>query len=184
MSFIAHGLKCTDPDCDLVEPHVFYHKADGPPPCPECGGPRKITWSHRQFPGVTGDGIGSFTAMDMGVFGRVETREEYNQVMAVIKERHPNAQIQVEGDSQADKQLRADEARQRAYDRHRSNSLDAKMMKEMKEECETIKAAASSDATRQNLNPKPAAVSAAKKLASPAALATGGRIGQTGASDA
>ena len=184
MSFIAHGLKCTDPDCDLVEPHVFYRKADGPPPCPECGGPRKITWSHRQFPGVTGDGIGSFTAMDMGVFGRVETREEYNRVMAVIKERHPNSQIQVEGDSQADKQRRADEARQRAYDRQRSNSLDAKMLKEIKEERETIKATASREATRQNLNPKPAAVSAAKKLDSPAALATGGRIGQTGASDA
>ena len=184
MSFIAHGLKCTDSDCGLDEPHVFYRKADGPPSCPECGGPPKISWSHRRFPGVSGDGIGSFTAMDMGVFGRVETREDYNRVMSVIKERHPNSQIQVEADSQADQQQRADEARQRAYERRQANSLSDKMMKEIKEERKTVAAEASRNAVRQNHDPKPAATSAAKRLASPAALATGGRIGQTGASDA
>ncbi len=184
MSFIAHGLKCTGPDCGLDEPHVFYRKADGPPPCPECSSPRKISWSHRRFPGVSGDGIGSFTAMDMGVFGRVETREDYNRVMSVIKERHPNAHIQVEADSREDQQQRADEARQRAYEKRRANSLNQKMLDEIKEERKSRTAEASRAALRQNSDPAKAATKAAKRLDSPAALATGGRIGQTGVSNA
>ena len=180
MSFISHGLRCVDSSCALTEPHVFYRRSLGPPPCPECGSEREISWAHGQFPGTKGDGYGSFTPMDMGIFGRVETREAYNRVMGVIKQRHPNAQIQVEPDSAAEQQQRADEARQRAHDRQSQNSLNKKMMKEIATEHKSVVAEASRNAVRHNLDPKQAATKAGKKCDSPAALATGGRIGQKG----
>ena len=74
MSFVAHGLKCDS--CEERDPHVFYKRADGPPPCPDCGGDRVVDWSHGKFPGVQGDGYGSFKTIDMGHLGVCETREQ------------------------------------------------------------------------------------------------------------
>jgi len=171
MSFISHGLRCVDSDCAHTEPHVFYRRSLGPPPCPECGSERKISWAHGQFPGTQGDGYGSFTPVHMGAFGQIETREEYNRVMGVIKERYPNAQIQVEHDSQLDKQNRADEARQRSHDRKKRHGLDKKIESEIKEMRKIKTAEVKQKATRHNKNPAKAKLDA--KSSMPAAKLVG-----------
>jgi len=178
MSFIAHGLQCTNDECALVDNHVFYRKSVGPPACPDCDSPRKIYWGHGHFPGVSGDGIGTFTAMNMGIFGKVETREEYNRIIDVIKQRHPGKRVVVEGDTQTDKQARADDARQRVFEKERYNSLDAKMVKEIREERKIRKAEGESEATRNNHNPQSKKYK--RVIDSASSLATGGRLGEKG----
>jgi len=178
MSFIAHGLQCTNDECALINNHVFYRKSVGPPACPDCDSPRKIYWGHGRFPGVSGDGIGSFTAMDMGIFGKVETREEYNRVIDVIKQRYPGKKIIVEGDSQADKQARADAARQRAYDNNRKRSLDATIVKEVAAEAKVRKAEGEREAVRHNHSPDSPKYK--RVIDSATSLVTGGKMGKKG----
>ena len=153
MSFIAHGLQCTNDECALVDNHVFYRKSEGPPACPDCDSPRKIYWGHGRFPGVSGDGLGTFVPVDMGVLGKCETREEYNRAVGVIKKRFPGHSVVVEGDSPAKREALADEHRQRSHDRLRGHGLTKKMHEEVKEMRKAEKSAAKREALRHNKNP-------------------------------
>ena len=151
MSFIAHGLKCDS--CDHKEPHAFYRKSDGPPPCPDCGGARSVDWSHGKFPGVKGDGIKSFAPVNMGVLGYCDTREKFDRAMAVIQERFPDKHIQVEHDSQTDKQIRIDEAKHRSHMQKKGHGLNETILKEIKEKKKAIKNEAANQAVRHNKDP-------------------------------
>ena len=151
MSFIAHGLKCDS--CDHKETHVFYRRSDGPPTCPACGGARSVDWSHGQFPGVKGDGYGSFKPVNMGVLGYCDTREKFDKAMSVIKERFPDKHIQIEHDSQTDKQIRIDEAKHRSHMQKKGHGLDSTILKEIKEKKKAIKGEAANRAVKHNKDP-------------------------------
>ena len=112
MSFISHGLRCNE--CGDINPHVFYRRSAGPPPC-ECGGSRVVDWSHGEFPGVKGDGIGSFVPVDMGVLGKCETREDYNQAVKKIEKRFPGHHVQLESETKSQKRTRLDDLKHRSW---------------------------------------------------------------------
>ena len=136
MSFIAHGLRCGS--CEERDPHVFYRRADGPPPCPDCGGNRVVDWSHGKFPGVQGDGYGSFKTIDMGHLGVCETREQYDRAIDTIKKRYPGKELHIRGDNKATRTLLADEARHRVWDKRKREGVDAKMRAEMKAKSKSL----------------------------------------------
>jgi len=167
MSFVAHGLKCES--CDHKEAHAFYRRSDGPPPCPDCGGARSVDWSHGKFPGVKGDGYKSFKPVDMGVLGMCDTREKFNRAMAVIQERFPDKHIEVEQDTQTDKQTRIDESRHRAHEQRKGWGLDTTIKREIQQKRHAIKQEAAAKAVKHNKNPK-AAYKKANLGKSPAAL--------------
>jgi hypothetical protein len=152
MSFIAHGLKCDS--CEEKDAHVFYRKSDGPPPCPSCGGSRSVDWSHGKFPGVQGDGIGSFTPVDMGVLGYCETREDFQRAEAKIKERFPGHSIRIESDNAAKRQTLADEHRHRSWAQDKRGNLDRKISNEILRDSKKVKAEHRKHALSKNLNPK------------------------------
>ena len=160
MAFVAHGLKCNS--CGGQDSHVFYRKSKGPPACPECGGERSIDWSHGKFPGVGGDGIGSFTPIDMGVLGYCETREDYNRAVKVIEERFPGHRGEVESETQTQKDTRLDERMHNQWVDRKSRNIDASLKQEVKEKRKAKVAEATRKAISQNIDPKKA-VSAAEK---------------------
>ena len=126
---VLNGLKCTS--CFYIDNDVFYNNSNGIPECPHCGGARKVDWSHGEAPTAKGDGYGSFVRVDMGVLGKCETREQYDRACDVIKERFPGHSIQVEADSASDRQLRADEAHHRSWNRKRQNGVDDQVFNEI-----------------------------------------------------
>tara|TARA_R100001086_G_scaffold120292_1_gene61883 strand:+ start:42 stop:560 length:519 start_codon:yes stop_codon:yes gene_type:complete len=162
MAFVAHGLKCNS--CGEKDSHVFYRKSNGPPPCPSCGGARSIDWTHGKFPGVSGDGIGSFTPVDMGVLGYCETREDYNRAVGVIKERFPGHRVEIESETQTQKDTRLDERMHKQWVDRKSRNIDSTLMKEVKEKSTAYKKEARSKAVAQNANPNKAKV--AKRVGS------------------
>ncbi len=149
MSFIAHGLKCDS--CNHKDAHVFYRKSNGPPACEVCGGNRSVDWSHGKFPGVSGDGIGSFTPVDMGVLGKCETREDYNRAVKVIEDRFPGHRVELEHESPSQKRDRIDTIRQRTYDYRKARNMDNKILKEITDEQNIRRDEARAEATRLNV---------------------------------
>lgn len=164
MAFVAHGLKCNS--CGGQDSHVFYRKSKGPPACPECGGERSIDWSHGKFPGVGGDGIGSFTPIDMGVLGYCETREDYNRAVKVIEERFPGHRVEVDSETQTQKNTRLDERMHNQWVDRKSRNIDASLMSEVKEKGNAHQAEAKRKAIAQNKNPDAAMKAAGKKVGS------------------
>ena len=137
MSFIANGLECTE--CGTIDPDVFYHREEGPPPC-ECGGMRIVSWAHGRFPGVQGDGYGTFVPVDMGILGKCETREQYDRAVSTIKERFPNHRVELETETQAEKSSRVDEIRHRSWQSKQSLNLNDKMAKEISDTKQRLRA--------------------------------------------
>lgn len=164
MAFVAHGLKCNS--CEEKDPHVFYRRSSGPPPCPSCGGDRSIDWTHGKFPGVGGDGIGSFTPVDMGVLGYCETREDYNRAVDVIKERFPGHRVEIESETQTQKDTRLDERMHNQWVHRKNRNIDNALRAEVKEKRKAKTAEAKRKALSHNLNPKKAVSTAGSKVGS------------------
>jgi hypothetical protein len=162
--FVAHGLKCNS--CNRKEDHVFYQRSKGPPACEVCGGSRSIDWSHGKFPGVSGDGIGSFTPIDMGVLGYCETREDYNRAVDVIKERFPGHRVEVESETQTQKDTRLDERMHNQWVDRKSRNIDAALKREVKEKGDAYQAEAKRKALAVNKSPEKAMKAAGKKVGS------------------
>ena len=141
MSFIANGLECTE--CGTIDPDVFYHREEGPPPC-ECGGVRIVSWAHGQFPGVKGDGYGSFVPIDMGVLGKCETREQYDRAVSTIKKRFPGHRVELQSETQAQKDARLDEVRHRSWQTKKTAGVSDKILKEKSAEGKRVAAEKSS----------------------------------------
>ena len=160
MSFIAHGLRCTG--CNLIEDHVFYRRADGPPACPACNEKRVVDWSHRKFPGFKGENYGGFTPMDMGILGYCDTKEKFDRAKSIIEERFPGHTMQIESDSRADKQTRADEKRHRTWLQRKKNGVDEQLMAETRESNKAIRREAAARATALNKDAKAAGQAAVK----------------------
>ena len=126
---IANGLKCTS--CFYIDDDVLYDDNEGIPECPHCGGDRQIDWSHGNAPYGKGGGYGNFAPVDMGVLGVCETKEQFDQACATIKQRYPGHSIHIESESASEKAARVDMLRQRAADKANAASLDAGMNREI-----------------------------------------------------
>jgi len=104
------------------------------PSCDECGVPTRIDWSHGIAPSVRGHGYGSFTAIDMGVLGKAETKEDYDRAVATIQQRFPGQRVELTSETKAQKQARLDGVRQRAFESQRKAGVDKQMIAEAQEE--------------------------------------------------
>ena len=164
MGLIANGLRCDS--CGDIDPHVYYKKSSGPPPCPSCEGARVVDWSHGQFPGVQGDGVGSFVPVDMGVLGHCDTREKYDRAVSVIKERFPGHTVNRVVESKAEHSDRLDAIRHRSWKQKKDNHLTPAIIAEVKEKSNAKAREARGKALAQNSNPTSAEKAARKSVGS------------------
>ena len=100
------------------------------PDCPECGLPRKVWW---------GAGHATFSKVFQPVyhegFGMITNEYEWKMVQTATARNmgcSPD-QIQPVQESRSTVKTRADEARQRAYDRRRKRGLDEARVREIRE---------------------------------------------------
>jgi|TARA_R100000482_G_scaffold32666_2_gene10647 hypothetical protein len=128
MSFRTNNIECTG--CDFFEYEVFYRTSEGPPDCPECGSKRKMS-----FKGFTcaihGQGPGSFAAVDFGVLGKAETKEDYDRCIKTIEKRFPGKRVNIQGESEAQKSERLDTMRHGSWQRKKAQGLNDKIIKEV-----------------------------------------------------
>ena len=132
-----HDIRCFD--CDTIFSDEFV-VVGHLPACALCGGATKIDWSHGQGPSVRGHGYGSFTAVDMGVLGKAETKEDYDRAVSVIQQRFPGHRIELEGESKSQKQARIDAIRQRSYETKKRNGVTETELRQRTVEGEAEKA--------------------------------------------
>ena len=137
MSLIMNNVECTG--CDFFEEEAIYRRADGPDPCPECGSERKMSFRGLRY-AIHGQGPGSFAAVDFGVLGKAETREDYDRCVAAIEERFPGKKVHIEGESEAQKQTRLDTKRHESWKRKKAKGLNDKILKEVSTHSKRLKA--------------------------------------------
>ena len=137
MSLIMNNVECTG--CDFFEEEAIYSRADGPDPCPECGSERKMSFRGLRY-AIHGQGPGSFAAVDFGVLGKAETREDYDRCVATIEERFPGKKVHIEHESDAQKQTRLDTKRHESWKRKKAKSLNDKILKEVSTHSKRLKA--------------------------------------------
>tara|TARA_R110002124_G_scaffold73922_1_gene198204 strand:+ start:2895 stop:3356 length:462 start_codon:yes stop_codon:yes gene_type:complete len=136
MSFRTNNLDCTG--CDFFEEEVFYRTSDGPPECPECGSERKMSFKGFRC-AVHGQGPGSFAAVDFGVLGKAETKEDYDRCIKTIEERFPGKRVNIQGETEAQKADRLDTLRHNSYKRKKARGLDDKILKEVSTHSKRLK---------------------------------------------
>jgi hypothetical protein len=124
-----HDLRC--PACEVTEKNVYFRVSTGFPVCPDCGNARNVDWSHGAAPTVKGEGYGSFTAIDMGVLGKAETKEDYDRMKGVIEKRFPGHRIELSSESKSQKSERLDAFRQRAHDGRKRDGVDDTIRREI-----------------------------------------------------
>ncbi len=137
MSYLINNVECTG--CDFFEEEVMYKRADGPDDCPECGSKRKMSFKGFTF-AIHGQGPGSFAAVDFGVLGKAETKEDFDRCMATIQKRFPGKRINIEGENESQKQNRLDKIRHDSWQRKKARGVDDKMLKEITTHNKRLKA--------------------------------------------
>tara|TARA_R110000824_G_scaffold61416_5_gene163369 strand:- start:2276 stop:2737 length:462 start_codon:yes stop_codon:yes gene_type:complete len=137
MSYLINNVECTG--CDFFEEEVMYRRADGPDDCPECGSKRKMSFKGFTF-AIHGQGPGSFAAVDFGVLGKAETKEDYDRCIKTIEERFPGKRVNIEGESQAQKANRLETMRHNSYKRKKAQGLNDKILKEVSTHTKRLKA--------------------------------------------
>lgn len=128
MSFIMNNLECTG--CDFFEEEAIYRRADGPDDCPECGSKRKMSFVGLRY-AIHGQGPGSFAAVDFGVLGKAETKEDYDRCIKTIEARFPGKRVNIQEETPAQKATRIETIRHNSYKRKKARSCDDQMLKEI-----------------------------------------------------
>ncbi len=131
MSFRTNNIECTG--CDFFEYEVFYRTSEGPPDCPECGSTRQMSFRGLRY-AVHGESYGSFGAVDFGILGKAETKEQYDRCMSVIKERFPNHHVNIEHDTDAQHTARSEERQHNTYLERKARGYDRQTLKERRAE--------------------------------------------------
>lgn len=126
-----HDIRCSA--CGWSKADTFV-RIEEMPSCDECGVPTVVDWSHGIAPSVRGHGYGSFTAIDMGVLGKAETKEDYDRAVSTIQQRFPGHRIELTSETKSQKQTRLDGLRQRAHDGRKRAGVDSTIRAEMNEE--------------------------------------------------
>jgi hypothetical protein len=150
-----HDLRC--PACEVTEKDVYFRASAGFPACPDCGNARNVDWSHGAAPAVKGEGYGSFTAIDMGVLGKAETKEDYDRMKSVIEKRFPGHRIELSSESKSQKSERLDAFRQRAHDGRKRDGIDDTIRREIHAEQTARKAEAAAKGAPAPTAPAPGA---------------------------
>jgi len=128
MSLIMNNVECTG--CDFFEEEVIYRRADGPDDCPECGSERKMSFRGLRY-AIHGQGPGSFAAVDFGVLGKAETKEDYDRCIRTIEERFPGKRVNIQEETPAQKSERLDTMRHNSWKRKKAKGLNDKIIKEV-----------------------------------------------------
>ena len=128
MSFRTNNLDCTG--CDFFEEEAMYRRADGPDDCPECGSKRKMSFVGFRY-AIHGQGPGSFAAVDFGVLGKAETKEDYDRCIKTIEERFPGKRVNIQGETAAAKADRLETRKHDSWKRNRAKGLNDKIIKEV-----------------------------------------------------
>lgn len=147
----VQDLRC--PVCEVTTENVYYRMSGGFPACPDCGAERRVDWSHGAAPAIHGHGHGSFTAIDMGVLGKAETKEDFDRMKGVIEKRFPGHRIELESESKSQKQARLDAVRHARHERHSKMGIAGKVTDELRAEAGAKKAEAHRVAESKNLPP-------------------------------
>ena len=137
MSYRTNNIECTG--CDFFEYEVFYRTSEGPPDCPECGSERKMSFKGFRC-AVHGQGPGSFAAVDFGVLGKAETKEDYDRCIATIEKRFPGKRVNIQEETRAQKADRLDTMRHNSYKRKQARGCDDQMLKEVSTQNKRYKA--------------------------------------------
>lgn len=146
--------------CDEIVRDCIY------PTCPACGAPTHATWERGQAPGMR-----VFRPMQVGTNRVIDDESEWNRTMAQIKERYPDHEIVVSPESQAERNQRADEARQRVYDRRKERGIDEYTIAKQAEMRAVAERQSLREAERTNSSPEAARSTALAAVPSAAVLA-------------
>lgn len=136
MSLIMNNLECTG--CDFFEEEAIYKRADGPDDCPECGSERKMSFKGLRY-AIHGQGPGSFAAVDFGVLGKAETKEDYDRCIRTIEERFPGKRVNIQEETPAQKADRLDTMRHNSWKRKKAKGLNDKIIKEVSTHAKRLK---------------------------------------------
>ena len=128
MSLIMNNLECTG--CDFFEEEAIYKRADGPDDCPECGSKRKMSFRGLRY-AIHGQGPGSFAAVDFGVLGKAETKEDYDRCIKTIEARFPGKRVNIQEENAAQKAERLETIRHNSWQRKKDRGCDDQMLKEL-----------------------------------------------------
>ena len=128
MAWIMNDVICRP--CDSVEVDCLHTRGEDPPKCHDCGGSREVDLRGITF-SIRGDGPGSFAAVDFGVLGKAETREDYDRCIKTIEERFPGKRVNIQEENHSQKQTRLDKIRHDSWSRKKARGLDAGMLKEI-----------------------------------------------------
>jgi len=137
MSLIMNNLECAD--CDFFEEEAIYRRADGPDDCPECGGKRKMSFVGLRY-AIHGQGPGSFAAVDFGVLGKAETKEDYDRCIQTIEKRFPGKRVNIQEETPGQKSDRLDTMRHNSYKRNKAKGLNNKIIREVATHGKRLKA--------------------------------------------
>ncbi|MDI7268977.1 MAG: hypothetical protein QME96_13395, partial [Myxococcota bacterium] len=162
---ISHGLVCTSPSCGWSTTDATYEKGSGPPACPTCGSPTRISWSHGRAPAYTGTAVLHFG------HGTSASRDAVPGIMARLRAMHPGKDFTIEADSPEAQKMRAEESRHRTAEQRRLRGVDAAAMVERDRIVRHVRSEAVLWALRENLDPRQAADEAAKQVPSATAIA-------------
>ena len=130
MSWMMNDLICND--CGHQEYEAMHRRKDGPDDCPSCEKAMSVDLRGLRF-AIHGQGPGSFAAVDFGVLGKAETKEDYDRCVKQIEDRFPGHTVNIEHETRAKKEERLDGIRHRSHVNKKSKSLNDKMMKEIGE---------------------------------------------------
>ena len=136
MSLLINNVECTG--CDFFEEEAMYRRADGPEDCPECGSKRKMSFKGFTF-AIHGQGPGSFAAVDFGVLGKAETKEDYDRCIKTIEERFPGKRVNIQEETPGQKADRLETMKHNSWKRKKSKGLNDKILKEVSTHANRLK---------------------------------------------
>tara|TARA_R110002072_G_scaffold2466_10_gene20458 strand:+ start:316 stop:654 length:339 start_codon:yes stop_codon:yes gene_type:complete len=108
----------------------------------------------------------------MGVLGYCETREDYNRAVDVIKERFPGHRVEIDSETQTQKDTRLDERMHNQWVDRKSRNVDTHVVEGVKEKKKAKTQEAIRKSLARNADPTTAA-SAAEKAVGSASKAAG-----------
>ncbi len=146
MSYIINNVECAG--CDYFEHEVMYKRTDGPDDCPKCGSKRKMSFRGFSF-AIHGQGPGSFAAVDFGVLGKAETKEDYDRCIATIEERFPGKRVNIQEETRGQKAERLDTIRHNSWKRKKARNCDDQTLKEISTQNKRYKAEGTSIAPKE-----------------------------------
>ena len=136
MSWLINNLDCSG--CGFFEEEVMYRRSEGVPDCPECGSTRQMSFRGLRY-AVHGESYGSFGAVDFGILGKAETKEQYDQCISIIKERFPGHSVSIHHETDAEFNARSEERQHNTYLERKARGYDSQMLKERRVEAKAKK---------------------------------------------